>query len=140
MRANASGFGLWDRVVAASTVLELFGEIDIEAGLALGPAVEQLIDRDAPDVVVDLRPVTFLDPGGLRLLIAVQDGVTARGGTLRVVRGAPGVMRLFRFAGLESAFVLLDRIPSALADGDHAPGPAPPAGPLPHPTLTGPET
>ncbi|MEU9096719.1 STAS domain-containing protein [Streptomyces sp. NPDC048361] len=95
-----------------------------------------MIDREAPEVVVDLRPVTFLDPGGLRLLAAVQDVVAARGGTLRLVRGAPGVMRLFRFAGLESAFVLLDRIPPGLADGGHAPDPAPPAT---RPTLTLPE-
>ncbi|MCX5387708.1 STAS domain-containing protein [Streptomyces sp. NBC_00083] len=136
MRANASGFGLWERVAAAATVLELFGEIDIEALTALGPAVEKLIDRQAPEVVVDLRPVTFLDAGGLRLLVAVQDGVAARGGTLRVVRGAPGVMRLFRFADLESAFVLLDRIPPALTDDANPPGPAPPT---PHPTLTVPD-
>ncbi|MFE9368883.1 STAS domain-containing protein [Streptomyces sp. NPDC006711] len=132
MRANASGFGLWERVVGASTVLELFGEIDIEARIALGPAVERLIDREAPDVVVDLRPVTFLDAGGLRLLIAVKDAVTARGGTLRVVRGAPGVMRLFRLANLESAFVLLDRVPAPLSDAHHSPGPAPPGDLLPY--------
>lgn len=126
MRAGTSGFGLWDRAVEAATVLDLYGEIDIEARTALGPTVEKLIDREAPQVVVDLRPVTFLDPGGLRLLSAVQDGVTARGGTLRVVRGAPGVMRLFHFAGLEFAFVLRDRLPPGLSDADHAPGPAPP--------------
>ncbi|MEU9096718.1 hypothetical protein [Streptomyces sp. NPDC048361] len=40
MRADATGFGLWERVVAAATVLELFGEIDIEALTALGPAVQ----------------------------------------------------------------------------------------------------
>ncbi|GGU24022.1 STAS domain-containing protein [Streptomyces violascens] len=118
MRADVSGFGLWDREVEATTVLELFGEIDIEARLVLGPAVERMIDREAPEVVVDLRPVTFLDAGGLGLLDEVQDGVTARGGTLRLVRGRRGVMRLFRLTGLDSAFTVLDRLPPPLTDGD----------------------
>lgn len=87
MCADVSGFGLWDRAVEATTVLELFGEIDIEAQLVLGPAVQRIVDRKAPEVVVDLRPVTFMDAGGLRLLGEVQDGVAARGGTLRLVRG-----------------------------------------------------
>lgn len=119
MCADVSGFGLWDRAVEATTVLELFGEIDIEAQLVLGPAVQRIIDRKAPEVVVDLRPVTFMDAGGLRLLGEVQDGVAARGGTLRLVRGTRGVMRLFRLTGLDSAFVVLDRLPPTLADGDH---------------------
>ncbi|MGW2816707.1 STAS domain-containing protein [Streptomyces sp. NPDC001415] len=120
MRADVSGFGLWDRAVEATTVLELFGEIDIEAQLVLGPAVEKIVDRDAPEVVIDLRPVTFMDAGGLRLLDGVRNSVDARGGTLRLVRGTHGVMRLFRLTGLESAFVVLDRLPPPLTDGDHA--------------------
>ncbi|MET9360095.1 STAS domain-containing protein [Streptomyces sp. NPDC006632] len=80
MRADTSGFGLWDRAVEAATVLELYGEIDIEARTALGPTVEKLIDREAPQVVVDLRPVTFLDPDGLRLLSAVPVGIVPETG------------------------------------------------------------
>ncbi|WP_438292666.1 STAS domain-containing protein [Streptomyces sp. HUAS TT7] len=119
MRADVSGFGLWDRAAETATVLELFGEIDIEARLVLGPAVERMIDREAPEVVVDLRPVTFMDAGGLRLLDEIQDDVAARGGTLRLVRGRRSVMRLFRLTGLDSAFTVLDRLPPPLTDGDH---------------------
>lgn len=103
MREHVTGTG-----ASTTVVIELSGEIDIHASLALAPRTDQLIAGYPPEVVVDLRQVTFLDGGGLRLLDRVQARAVARGGRLRVISGTTRVMRVFRLACAERDFVFLD--------------------------------
>ncbi|TLS46514.1 STAS domain-containing protein [Streptomyces montanus] len=110
MGADAYAFGLDERVVGAATVIELRGEIDIQAAQVLAPRVDELIARTVTEVVVDLGAVTFLDCGGLRLLDRVQNRMAGRGGKMWLVRGADPVMRVFRITGLEAAFSFHDRL------------------------------
>ncbi|MDG4864474.1 STAS domain-containing protein [Streptomyces sp. T-3] len=122
MSTDELAYAMCEQVVGPATILELHGEIDIQAAVELAPKVTELIALRRPEVVVDLTAVTFLDPGGLRLLAGVRTRVAERGGTLWVVRGAAPVMKVIRLARLETAFAFLDGRPPALADGDRPPG------------------
>ncbi|MGP4049572.1 STAS domain-containing protein [Streptomyces sp. 2A115] len=114
-------FELNHRAVGPTLVIEPLGELDAWAELELWPGIAALLDRPAPDVVVDLRRVTFLDAGGLRLLIRIQKRVTNHRGTLRLVRCAPGVWRVLRITHLEGDFSVLDTLPAPLdTQGDQS--------------------
>ncbi|HEY2636145.1 MAG TPA: STAS domain-containing protein [Solirubrobacteraceae bacterium] len=87
-----------DRAVVAPT-----GELDI----ATVPRLRaEMRDADgAPEVVLDLRGLRFLDTSGLRAVIEEEHLATDAGRRLWVVRGSNAVQRVFELAGVA------DRIP-----------------------------
>jgi stage II sporulation protein AA (anti-sigma F factor antagonist) len=69
-------------------VVRAGGEFDIAAVDELRSCVRGAIHR-APRVVVDLRPVTFMDTFALRALVALQrEAICARDWSLHAVPGA----------------------------------------------------
>ncbi len=117
-------FLLRDRFVGGTLVIELHGELDIWSTVTLAGHVESLLDRPRPDVVVDLRAVTFLDASGLRLLLRIKRQIADKDGALRIVRPSPRVWRVLRLTRLDRSFTVLDGLPAALERpvehrGDH---------------------
>ncbi|WP_367039007.1 STAS domain-containing protein [Streptomyces sp. Je 1-332] len=108
------GFGLHHRVVDESIILTFRGELDAWADLELSPRIAELLDRPGADVVVDLRQVTFLDAGGLRLLVRIKGRTIAKRRTLRLIRSSPRVWRVLRITRLDRSFTVLDSMPAAL--------------------------
>ena len=85
--------------VVASTqgtvaVLQLQGELD----LASAPLLEAEVDRpevtSAPNLLLDLRDLQFIDSTGLRTLFSAYQGASARGQGFAVTDGSPQVQRL----------------------------------------------
>ncbi|HEY8982341.1 MAG TPA: STAS domain-containing protein [Streptomyces sp.] len=89
-----------------TTVVTLRGELDLLAVIALGPALDALTTGPRPDVVLDLRPVTFVDCCGLGLLCRARNRILTRHGRLRLTGPGTGLLRLLRHAGLTDAFEL----------------------------------
>jgi anti-anti-sigma factor len=84
-------------VQGAYAVVRATGELDIAAVGELRSCVRRAARR-APDVVVDLRPVTFMDTYALRALVRLQQEAFATPEwSLHVVAGA-GVQRLLDLA------------------------------------------
>jgi anti-sigma B factor antagonist len=52
------------------------------------------------DLVLDLAEVTFIDSAGMRALLILREGLTARGRGLRVSNTTPEVQRLLDLVGL----------------------------------------
>jgi anti-anti-sigma factor len=78
-------------------VLTLGGEID----LATADELRAVLDRalaDDPDVVVDLRAVTFIDAAGIRAFLGAAS-VLNGSGPLRIVN-APRLAWMFELVGL----------------------------------------
>jgi stage II sporulation protein AA (anti-sigma F factor antagonist) len=79
-------------------VVSAGGELDIAAVDEMRSAVRRAARR-SPQVVVDLRPVTFMDTFALRALLELQqEASTAMDWSLHVVPG-PGVQRLLDLSG-----------------------------------------
>ncbi|WP_051940027.1 STAS domain-containing protein [Phaeacidiphilus oryzae] len=74
------------------TVLELHGEIDLVAVLALLPQVDEVTAAPEPRLIIDLTHVDFLDASSARLLDHACRRVWQRRGTIRLVR-PPGFIR-----------------------------------------------
>ncbi|MEU6539199.1 STAS domain-containing protein [Streptomyces sp. NPDC047000] len=93
------------------TVVEAAGEIDLESAGRLAEHLDAATAGPGPDVLVDLRPVAFLDCSGLRVLCRAETRAGAQGGRLRLVCEDPRVLRLLRASGLLKRFPPLPGIP-----------------------------
>ncbi|MEE1759272.1 STAS domain-containing protein [Streptomyces sp. SP18BB07] len=105
------------RSAAGSTIVSLYGELDLVAVSALSAVLDALTTASRPDVVLDLRPLSFIDCSGLGLLCRAQSRVRARHGRLRLVTPASTFRRLLRCTGLGGAFEVHPDLAEALADG-----------------------
>ena len=79
--------------------------------LALGDA----IDADKPQLVIDLRGVSFLDSTMLRVLIQGLGDTAKRGVQLALIRPNATVWRVFVLTGLSHSFHSFGRLDEALA-------------------------
>ncbi|MFE9172078.1 STAS domain-containing protein [Streptomyces kebangsaanensis] len=118
-----------ERTVGSTTVVTLSGEVDLAARLSLAPRLDVLTAGPRPDLVLDLRPVAFIDCAGLGLLCRARNRVAARGGRLRLVSDNASFRRILRSTGLGGVFVLLPEFGAApaTAPGSRR-GPVVPAG------------
>ncbi|MGW4566635.1 STAS domain-containing protein [Streptomyces sp. NPDC004561] len=96
------------------TVLPLHGEIDLLTAPALAERLDALTARPNPDLVLDLRPVAFMDCAGLGILCRTRNRVLARRGRLRLVADSAGFLRMLRAAGLGGVFEVQPRLPESL--------------------------
>lgn len=106
-----------EHVVGATTVVELSGEVDILAATALAARLDEITGARCPDLVLDMRSVTFIDCCGLSLLCRTRRRTEAKAGRLRLagVAESPSVLRLLRLTGLLPVFDLcLDPGPDAV--------------------------
>ena len=79
--------------------------------LALGDA----IDADKPQLVIDLRGVSFLDSTMLRVLIQGLGDTAARGSQLALIRPNTTVWKVFVRTGVSRSFRSFGRLDEALA-------------------------
>lgn len=95
---------LRERVDGTATVVELHGEIDVLTAPAISERIDELTAGPCPDLVVDLRGVTFIDCRGLAVLCRARRRAAEHTGRMRLVIDSPGVLRLLRVTGLANAF------------------------------------
>ncbi|MFJ8936663.1 STAS domain-containing protein [Streptomyces sp. NPDC102365] len=94
-----------------ATVVELHGEIDVFTVGRITVVLDAVTEQPAPHVIVDLRPVSFMDSSGLHLLNRAHHRARARSGLIEVISDQPRIRHLLRLTAL-------DHIPlSATLDG-----------------------
>ncbi|MFF7356162.1 MULTISPECIES: STAS domain-containing protein [Streptomyces] len=110
-----------DGAAGGATVVSLHGEIDLLTAPTVSERLDALTAYPRPDLILDLRPVTFIDCAGLSVLCRARNRALARCGRLRLVTVSPGFCRMLRVTGLGHVFEVHERIP---------PHPSAPSGPL----------
>ncbi len=108
-------FGVRVHALGGVTVAEVAGELDIFAAGRIVARLDSLVQVRCPDLILDLRPVTFLDCAGLSLLCRLRNRVLERDGRLRLVIGDPRFLRLLRMVRLDDAFEVLEDLTPAIA-------------------------
>lgn len=83
------------------------GSLDIARAYDFDDAMRR-IERDAPGrLLLDLRPLDFLDTAGLSRLVAVRRRCRHAGRRLVFVRGTNAVQRLFALTAMNEEFELV---------------------------------
>ncbi|MFB7596152.1 STAS domain-containing protein [Streptomyces sp. NPDC056160] len=88
-------------------MVALNGTVDFAARLSLAPHLDTLTAVPRPDLVLDLRSMSFIDCAGLGLLCRVRNRVLARDGRLRLVADSPSFRRILTRAGLGGVFQII---------------------------------
>jgi anti-sigma B factor antagonist len=97
------------RLEDGRTWLMLRGELDLATiGEAEAALAELERESGAATVVIDLRPLRFMDSSGLHFVLGADARARERDGRLVVVRGPEAVDRLFHLAQLDGRLTLVD--------------------------------
>lgn len=105
-----------ERVADGTTVVEARGEIDILTAPPLAARLDALSAGPHPDLVLDLRPVSFIDCSGLRLLCRTRNRALARQGRLRLVTDSSCFLRILRGVQLAGVFEIHPDLSGALTE------------------------
>ncbi|MFJ8142341.1 STAS domain-containing protein [Streptomyces sp. NPDC096013] len=104
-----------ERVIAGTTVVALSGEIDLLTARPLSGRLDILTAVPCPDLVLDLRSVSFLDCSGLSVLCRARTRTADRGGRLRIVTRSTRFLQILRLVQLCGVFEIHAQLPNALA-------------------------
>lgn len=86
-------------------VVELSGKLTVQTSPELGQAIEQL-PQSICNLDIDLTNVDYVASAGLRVLVAASKLAVKRGGRMRIVHPADGVMEVFEMTGLSEVLVI----------------------------------
>jgi anti-sigma B factor antagonist len=106
---------LRERPAPRATVLELRGEIDLVTAPSLSARLDALTAHSRPDLVLDMRRVSFIDCTGLGILCRARSRTLARQGRLRLITDSSRFLRVLRHAGLSGAFEVQRHLPEGPA-------------------------
>jgi anti-anti-sigma factor len=97
--------------------VELAGELDIATAAQLDDEMQRLEAEGRQLVVLDLRPLEFMDSSGLRALLSADSRARELGRRLVIVRGDDRVQRVLRITRLDERLELVDDADSLAATG-----------------------
>ena len=80
------------------------GELDLASAGALTQAVNEAWSAGSGRVLIDLRPLEFIDSSGLRALIGLREAAARDGHDLALHPGPSVVQRIFELTGTRDLF------------------------------------
>ena len=104
-------FTFSSEVHGSALVVALQGKMDLYAAQIGRKGLRDVVLAHPGEVVIDLRPLTFLDSSGLSVLIALDQDVRAAGRRIRFVRGT-SASRVIEVAGMDKQLTWVDDVPS----------------------------
>jgi anti-anti-sigma factor len=81
-------------------VVSAYGELDLLNSRTLEAELRRAIASDAPELILDLGGVSFIDSAGLRVLLLMARQSLRNGGRLRLLRGSAPLERAIKGSGL----------------------------------------
>jgi anti-sigma B factor antagonist len=101
------------RVVAAHTVLEVGGEVDVYTAPKLRERLTDLLEAGTTALVVDLGKVEFLDSTGLGVLVGAMKRARAAGASFGLVCNRDSLIKIFRITALDQVLPLYPTLDAA---------------------------
>ncbi|HVL52554.1 MAG TPA: STAS domain-containing protein [Actinomycetota bacterium] len=84
------------------SVVRVTGELDMATADTLRSHLYELLNDGAPDLVVDLAEISFIDSTGLAALVHSFKQAVTKGRSMALLSPAPQAMRVFEASGLLS--------------------------------------
>lgn len=101
---GAQAFRLETRTQGDEATLAVHGELDLGTSEAVERAVRALREGGVHAIVLDLRPLAFIDSSGLRLLLQLDAEARADGFGFAIAAGDGPVRRLLELTNLTDGF------------------------------------
>jgi anti-sigma B factor antagonist len=98
-----------------SVVVTVRGNLDLDSAPVLSTALDQVLQRPVPRVVVDLSGVEFCDSIGLSAFVVGHNRAAAAGGWLRLAAPNAWMTRLLDTVGLSGRLGVFPGVADALA-------------------------
>ena len=76
------------------------GELDLATADKLREEIDGLRSAGFKRLILDLRPVRFIDSSGLRLVLEIDAAARSEGWSFSLIQGPPSVQRLFEITHL----------------------------------------
>ena len=99
------------------TVVVLSGELDLASSGALDEELARVFSSPVDLVVVDLRPLEFMDSTGLSTLVKAHQRAQEAGKRFGLVRGSQQVQRLLSLTRVEERMTFADSPEELLSGG-----------------------
>jgi len=106
---DAQRFSVEASESAGTVTLTLRGELDLSTLGELEAALPELSPQDR--LVLDLRPLAFMDSSGIRLVMRLDVEARSRGWTLTLVSRAGAVRRLLELCRVEDRVEVVEDLP-----------------------------
>lgn len=98
-----------------TAVVTVRGNLDDGTDTVLATTLDQVLDRPAPRVVVDVSGIEFCDATGLRSFLTGHERARAAGGWLRLAAPGEPLLALLDTAGLTPRLEVYPSVADALA-------------------------
>jgi anti-sigma B factor antagonist len=96
------------RFDGARAVVAVDGELDIAAVAQVNWAFGELRSVGWPEIIADLRGLTFIDSEGMQLLVRLEIDARENGWSFAIIDGAPAVRRALKLTNLTAYFTYAD--------------------------------
>jgi anti-sigma B factor antagonist len=108
---QVGAFGTTLERLGTNVILGLSGEFVLGSIDDFDAALDEVRSEPVELLVIDLRPLHFLDSSGLRALVAAEGRALGDGYDLQIVRGSEQVNEVFRFTGLDRTLPMVEAPP-----------------------------
>jgi anti-sigma B factor antagonist len=98
------------RPAEGATIIEVVGELDVLTASRLRAEIDQIVRRQAGDVVLDLRATGFVDSAGLQLLLTAKRRLSRQQRALAIVCDPGPVRRMIAQARLLDALGVVSSV------------------------------
>lgn len=88
------------------TVISLSGELDTLTSVDLEKEITLILNGEAEAVVLNGAELTYISSAGLRLLLTLQKGMKAKGGTFRLKNIQKDIMDILNITGFSSILTI----------------------------------
>jgi len=102
-----------------TVVVAVRGDLTDGSDTVLGTTLDQVLDRSAPRVVVDVSGIGCCDSVGLRSFVTGHDRARAAGGWLRLAAPGGSLLALLDVAGLTARLDVYPTVADALSSDPH---------------------
>lgn len=88
------------------TIISLSGQLDTLSATDFEKEIETILQGESSDVVLNGEELKYISSAGLRLLLTLQKGMKAKGGTLRLQHIRKEIMDIFDITGFSSILTI----------------------------------
>lgn len=88
------------------TIMSLSGQLDTLTATDFEKEIHDILANNVLSVILDGSELTYVSSAGLRLLLTLQKGMTAKGGTLRLRNIKEDIMEIFNITGFSSILTI----------------------------------